>query len=318
MTTLDLSSIDLRHDYVLMTHELHAAGYRDEVILRMVAGGRLHRLRHGAYTYGDHWRALNQVERRKLVALATLRCARSPAVLAGPSAADVYGAPVWDLCTDTHLARLDQRANRRKTRKVQHRGSLLVEDVTVRDGVPLTSGTRTALDTIAITDIPHALVVVNGLLHLGETTPGLLARRAAGLAHDPHTAETPIVLDLADPRCESAGESLTVHVCWAQGLPKPIPQFEIRDRNGRVIYRVDFAWPDLGVYLEFDGRIKYDELVRPGETVADVVMREKRREQDICALTGWRCLRITWAELFQPERLATRIRAAFAHQARVA
>ncbi|HEU5035420.1 MAG TPA: type IV toxin-antitoxin system AbiEi family antitoxin domain-containing protein [Nocardioides sp.] len=312
MTTLDLSSIDLRDEHLVMTYELIAAGYDDRAIARMVRSGALHRLRHGAYTFGPLWTRLDARQRRMLLARATLRCARSPAALAGPSAADVFDVPIWDMGDHTHLARLDQRANRRKTRKVQHRGSLLAEDLTIRDGVPLTNGTRTALDMIAITDVPHALVTVNGLLHARETTPELLARRAAGMQHDPFTADTSIVLDLADSRCESAGESLFVHLCWAHGLAMPVPQFEVRDGRGRLIARVDFAWPERGVYLEFDGKIKYDELLRPGETAADVVMREKRREQLVAGITGWRCIRITWADLFEPERLAARIRAAIA------
>jgi hypothetical protein len=72
---------------------------------------------------------------------------------------------------------------------------------------------------------------------------------------------------------------------------------------------VDYAWPELGVFLEFDGRIKYQELLKEGESVTDVVLREKKREELICRLTGWRCIRITWADLYQPERTAAAIRA---------
>ena len=200
MTTLSLTSIQLRHDHVLMTHELLAAGYDDRDITRMVRSGELHRLRHGAYTFGQHWKDLDKVGRRKLVAHAALRSARSPAALAGPSAADVLGVPVWDMGDTTHLVRLDQLANRHKCKKAQHRGSILVEDLTVRGGIPVTSGTRTALDMIAIGDIAHALVTINGLLHAGETTPELLQRRAAGMQHNPHTAETCLLYTSPSPR----------------------------------------------------------------------------------------------------------------------
>jgi hypothetical protein len=312
MTTLDLSSIDLRHDQLRMTHELLAAGLDEHEITRLVRSGVLHRVRHGAYTFTSHWADLDLVGRRRLLAHATLRCARSPAVLAGPTAADVFGVPVWDMGDHVHLARLDRLANRRKTRKVQHRSSLLAEDVTVRDGIPLTSGTRTGLDMIALTDIPHALVVVSGLMRAGETTRELLERRWLGMRQNPHTAETATVLELADGRFESPGEALTVYICWDQNLPRPIPQYEIRDRTGRVIARVDFAWPWLGVFLEFDGKVKYEGLRRPGESVSDMVLREKRREELICGITGWRCIRIVWADLFRPERTAARIRATLA------
>jgi very-short-patch-repair endonuclease len=75
---------------------------------------------------------------------------------------------------------------------------------------------------------------------------------------------------------------------------------------------VDFAWPELGVFLEFDGKVKYESLLKDGERASDVVIREKRREEMICGLTGWRCIRITWADLFNPARTATRIKAVLA------
>lgn len=43
--------------------------------------------------------------------------------------------------------------------------------------------------------------------------------------------------------------------------------------------------------------------------MVDAVLREKRRESRIAEMTGWRCIRITWADLGQPERAAARIKA---------
>ena len=74
---------------------------------------------------------------------------------------------------------------------------------------------------------------------------------------------------------------------------------------------VDFAWPELGLFLEFDGKIKYQKLLKEGESPSDVVIREKRREELVCRLTGWRCIRIVWADLYRPERTAANIRALF-------
>ncbi len=78
-----------------------------------------------------------------------------------------------------------------------------------------------------------------------------------------------------------------------------------------MIARADFAWPELGVFVEFDGRIKYGRLLAPGQSVADVVDAEKRREEEICRLTGWRCVRVVWADLERPARTAQRIRGMF-------
>ena len=64
-------------------------------------------------------------------------------------------------------------------------------------------------------------------------------------------------------------------------------------------------------FLEFDGRIKYQRFLRAGESVTDCVVREKQRESRICELTGWRCIRIVWADLDQPKVVADRIRRLF-------
>ena len=64
----------------------------------------------------------------------------------------------------------------------------------------------------------------------------------------------------------------------------------------------------LGVFLEFDGKSKYKKHRRNGESLEDYLMREKLREEKICLLTGWVCIRITWGDLAQPELLAARIR----------
>jgi len=116
------------------------------------------------------------------------------------------------------------------------------------------------------------------------------------------------LLRLADGRIESVGESRTLWCCFQQHLPMPEPQYKIRDRSGRVVARVDFAWPKYGVFLEFDGKVKYEKFLKEGERASDVVIREKRREELICRLTGWRCIRVTWADLDNRRKLAARIR----------
>ena len=37
----------------------------------------------------------------------------------------------------------------------------------------------------------------------------------------------------------------------------PMPQYEVFDQLGHLLGRVDFAWPELGVFVEFDGKEKY-------------------------------------------------------------
>ena len=68
--------------------------------------------------------------------------------------------------------------------------------------------------------------------------------------------------------------------------------------------RVDFAWPELGVFVEFDGKVKYEALLKPGRVSRRMwSIREKRREERIVELTGWTCIRVTWSDLENPEAL---------------
>ena len=72
---------------------------------------------------------------------------------------------------------------------------------------------------------------------------------------------------------------------------------------GRV--RVDFAWPDVGVVGEFDGRIKYGRQLA-GSDPHGVVFAEKLRE-DALRRAGWTVVRWTWADLKSPRRLVQRL-----------
>ena len=187
-------------------------------------------------------------------------------------------------------------------------------DVSRRNGLWITSATRIGLDLTMLTDTERALVAVDGLLKAGETTKELMAQSLSALAWWPYSLRTRLVLKLADERSESAGESRVRYLCWCESLPTPIPQFEIIDR-GRLVARLDLAWPELGVWLEFDGAVKYRDSWREGDSPEDVVLREKQREDLIRRLTGWRCIRVTWDDLADPARLARKIRRLFSDQA---
>jgi len=297
-----MASVFLRKDAL-------AAGYTDREIAREVRNEAWHRVRRGAYVEGTIWHQLDPSGRHALLARAVVQQARTGVVLSHVSALPEYGAPTWGMALDyVHVTRRDRRSGRKEAGVSQHRGRLLVEDVVKRRDVDVTSASRLAIDITTVTGIESALCVVNHLLHEGFTSQGRIEARYATMDHDPFTLGTDLVLRLADPRIESVGESRAWHFFWRQGLPAPEPQWVVSEA-GREIARLDFAWPELGCWLEFDGKQKYVKYLREGETITDAVLREKRREERISELTGWRCIRITWADLADPVRLAARIRA---------
>lgn len=302
----------LGDDLFFLRRDALARGLGDKALARLRREGVLHRVRHGAYTRRSHWRSLDHAGRHLLRARCAVRAARADVALSHTSAALAMGCPVWGIALDdVHLLRLDGRGGRREAGVCQHHQSYAQEDLVMCDGLLVTSPTRTCLDLTTITGVEPSLVVVDHLLHRGEVSKQDLLRRSRDMPYSPGSLTTGLTLSLADGRSESVGETRLRYLLWRGGLPSPVPQLAVT-AGGRVLYRLDLAWPELGVWLEFDGRDKYVSYLRPGESVVDVVLREKRREEDIARRTGWRCIRVTWRDLADPDRLVARIAAALA------
>jgi hypothetical protein len=302
---------DPRRTPILLRKQYVANGYNDRALARMLADGTLARPRRGAYVAGSAWRQLDEAGRHAVRARAVLRTAGRESTLSHVSAALEYGAPSWQLnLGEVDVTRLDGKAGRREAGVRQHRGIVLPGDVVPRNGVPVTSAARVALEVTTVLDVETSVGVVSHLLHHGFTTDQQLADRYALMGTWPYTLRTDLVLRLADQRLESVGEARTLYLLFRHGLPLPELQHEIRDETGHVVARLDFAWPALGVWVEFDGKVKYEKLLKDGERASDVVLREKRREAMIEQLTGWKCRRLAWPDLDDPaEFLAGLVRA---------
>jgi hypothetical protein len=308
----ELKAICDKHG-VFLRRDAIALGHTDKDLARAIRMRVLTRIRHGSYAFRDGWDQLTDNEKHAVRAMAVLRTARAEVVLSHTSALVLHGAPTWELpLDDVHLTRLDQRSGRREAGLAQHGGLLLPGDVVKVNRTKVTSPSRSALDLTTIADVEHCLPVFDHFLHAGVTSKSDLRRGAEAMKLWSGTLHTHLVIALANPRCESVGESRTSHLFWRHGIPAPETGYEFFDELGNVLFRVDFAWPELGVFLEFDGKEKYLKYRKEGESVIDVVLREKKREEWICRLTGWRCIRIVWSDLYRPEKTAARIRSVLA------
>lgn len=301
--------VDLRGK-VTLRRELVDAGYTDNQIRARVASGVLHRIRRGAYCDGELWRSLSETDRHRLLCRAVLRTAHPNTVLTHTSAAVEHGFAVWGVDLGVvHTTRTDQKSGRNEADWAQHRGQLPLGQVASLNDVRASTPTRCAVEMTTIRVVESALVTVNDILHAGAATAGGLATITRDVRYWPQSLTTDLVMRLSSAKMESPAETRTDYLCYMSGLPRPTPQLVILDEEGREFARADFAWEEYGVFIEFDGRIKYERFRRPGESLEDYVMREKRREERICLLTGWVCIRLTWADLENPVRTAARIRA---------
>ncbi|WP_285752916.1 DUF559 domain-containing protein [Lentzea sp. NBRC 105346] len=105
------------------------------------------------------------------------------------------------------------------------------------------------------------------------------------------------LLDLVTGLPESPAESWLLLKLADAGLPLPEPQHPIRDLNGREIWRLDFAWPEARVALEYDG---YEAHVnkRRDDAARDEDLRRR----------GWKVIRADVSDLRDPTRLIGRLK----------
>jgi very-short-patch-repair endonuclease len=82
-------------------------------------------------------------------------------------------------------------------------------------------------------------------------------------------------------------------------LPRPVAQHRVRHR-GRFVARLDFAWPERCVALEYEGAWHTTRIA------------EDRRRTEALQAAGWRVLFVTAADLHFPGPLLARIAAALA------
>lgn len=294
---------------VWLRRQALADGLSDHQITMLVRNGVWHRVRRGAYCAAELWHGLSEEDRHRVLCRAVLLAAHPSTVLSHTSAAVEHGIPVWGIpLGEVHTTRTDRKCARKEAGVVHHRGLLLEDDVQVVNGVRVTSPTRCAIEVCTISAVEPALVVTTGAVATGQAKLTDIEQLAKDTKHWPQSLNTRLVTDLVHPLLESVAEVRAWYLCWREHLPRPEPQVVVRDERGRFVARLDFAWPEHGVFLEVDGRAKYTKFRRRGESLDEFVLREKRREEQVCQLTGWVCVRVTWQDLGQPELLARRLR----------
>lgn len=299
----------LHDDGVFLRREALAFGYDDRDLTRAVRAGLLHRIRQGAYVAAGIWAVADPLERHRLRCTAVLLTHEHRVALSHGSAAVHHDMRLWGVPLDrVHVLRLDGGPGRVCGDVVYHSGAWVPDDVWQLGDRLLTSPVRAAVESASLVGVERALVVLDGAIDLGLATPEELAAMYRRMDGWPQTQHLQVSIRLMRPGAQSVGETRSRFLCWAQGLPEPELQFEVRDEQGVLIGVADMAWPDHGVLGEFDGKVKYQRLVLPGETPGDAVFREKQREDKMRRLTGWVFVRLVWSDLGRPRVTAVWIR----------
>lgn len=185
---------------------------------------------------------------------------------------------------------------------IRHHQALTDDDVEVIDGLRTTTLSRTVYDVIRTSSLETAVACADAAMRRvawNEQTRSYdqgaaeLSRRVLDSRIRAHTGARGIrtarfVAEFADGRAQLPGESIAR--LWMHQLGVARPQLQLRVELGLSRYALlDFAWPDLGLWAEFDGEVKYtDAAFLQGRSADEVREAQVHRERQIVQATGWR------------------------------
>jgi hypothetical protein len=293
---------------ILLRAEAAARGLGDHDLARLSRLGDLEHIRRGAYVRPDA-REQTPEQRHRLLIEATMPQLGAGAALSHVSAGVMRGLPVWREALDAvHVTRTRRGGGGRRTVVRRHTSPLDPEEVGEVDGWPVTVLARTVVDLARSVPFAQGVAAADRALALG-LEPALLEAALERQASWPGTGRARGVAAFADGRAESPGESVSRVVLAELGLLPTDLQLPVA-AGTRLVGRVDFAWPEHKTLAEFDGRVKYGRLLKPGDDAGEAVWREKVRE-DLLRDLGWQVVRWIWSDLDRPAVIADRLRRAF-------
>ncbi|GAA4383574.1 hypothetical protein [Agromyces bauzanensis] len=249
------------------------------------------RVRRGIYVDNSDW-AEKEREARHFVRMQTVSASmRSAPVFSHQSAALIWGLPVVGVPLQVQLIAAG-RVGVRSQRGIRwHNDALRDSEIAEVGGFLVTNLERTLVDLARACTFPSAVAALDAGIRtsfespvagrvrgveparLGELVNAAARRRGVRAARR--------AVAFADARSGSAGESVSRANLHLLGFPAPELQVPFRRDDGGFDI-VDFDWPALGRFGEFDGRGKYlrDEYTAE-RTIEEIVLAEKDREDRI-------------------------------------
>jgi hypothetical protein len=220
---------------------------------KAVAAGRLtrHELRRwyrpiyrGVYVPKRHEPSLRD---RTLGAL--LAC-RRPAVVSGLAASALHGARWVDVDTPVELLAPSARPQRGLLVRNE---SLAEDEITLLEGIPVTTTARTAFDIGRHLRRDEAVARIDALMYATPFSVGdvlLLARRYPGARG---LSRLRAALPLVDGGAASPKETWLRLVLIDAGFPRPVTQIPVLNGDQRLFRTLDMGWEELRVAAEYDG-----------------------------------------------------------------
>lgn len=118
-------------------------------------------------------------------------------------------------------------------------GTVRADEVTTCLGVPVTAPLHTAWEIARTLPVLDAIGWIDALARFRKVTSDQLISHAHQHGGEWGSRQATATMRLCDPRAESVPESQVRVILADGGLPVPVPQYTVRDRNGLFVARVD-------------------------------------------------------------------------------
>jgi very-short-patch-repair endonuclease/predicted transcriptional regulator of viral defense system len=283
-----IAELARRQHGVVARRQLLALGLSLDAIDHRVERHRLHPLHRGVYAVGH--RAVTGDGRWMAAVLA----AGEAAVLSHRSAAALWGI------RETRSAKIEVTAPRERRRPgvTVWRAKLPSDEVTVHDGIPVTTPARTLLDLAAILDEHRLARAAERAEAIRLTSPTSLAELVDRYPRRPGTRNLKRLVEdhrIVPTTTASDLERRFLTFLDANELPRPLVNESVDP------FTPDFRWTDQRLIVELDGF----------ETHGTRAAFERDRARDRRLMSeGWRVARITTRQLDEaPTELADELRA---------
>ena len=300
-----VADVNANLGYLLRSHrgffsraEAIDCGETDRTLAAARRAGLIVRLRRGMYAPADVYNASDDTGKHLLHARAALAAQCGRVALTGPSAAALHGFALYDQdLTVVHLVRLDRGCSHHAAKINHHVVTQDIEDdLGVYDGIMAINPARAVWEVACRSTLEGGVVTADSALHQDPQLSEAIEELQQRFAYFPGSRRGRLAVKLADPRAETPGESVTRVQFHRYGIPMPVLQYHVVDRHGSLVGISDFYWEEHRHLGEFDGKIKYQKLLRPGETASECVFREKQREDAMRAdLRGM--TRFIWSDV---------------------
>jgi hypothetical protein len=218
------------------------------------------------------------------------------AVITGRSAAQLWGADLAD--TDDPVEITCPRRIRPTPGVALRQAPIASDEIVNRHGVIMTTPLHTAWEIARTSAAVDAIGWIDALARRRHLSVAQLGKEAARHIGEMGSRRAGSTLGQADPRAESPPESILRLAFHHAGFPVPVPQFSVIIK-GFFVARVDFAWPQWRIAVEYDGQWHSD----PRQLHRD---RSRLRELNTA---GWYVYPVTREDMHDMPRLIAQIAA---------